>query len=93
MAANSGIDESSPKNTVRNISRLAIKEQGHLITIEIEANGFLYKMVRNIVGTLLDVGKNKLTPQEVRKILLAKDRTLASSTVPAQGLCLVKVSY
>ncbi len=81
------------KDTTRFISRLEIKKKGALITIDIEANGFLYKMVRNIVGTLLEVGTGKILPGRLKEILQAKDRSLAAETAPAQGLCLLKVIY
>ena len=63
-----------------------------LVTITIRANGFLYNMVRNIVGTLIEVGKGRLSPEEVQEILQGRDRTLAGPTAPAHGLALVDVS-
>ncbi len=81
------------RDTVRTIKRLTVKKEGDLIHIEVTANGFLYKMVRNIVGTLLAVGSAKLKVVEVAKILKAKDRTKAPQTAPAQGLCLMVVKY
>jgi len=81
------------KNTVRTVYTLEIRKKGDFITINIEANGFLYKMVRNIVGTLLKVGTGKLPPGSLSKILGAKDRNLAGVTAPAKGLCLLKVEY
>ncbi|MCR4336794.1 MAG: tRNA pseudouridine(38-40) synthase TruA [Candidatus Omnitrophica bacterium] len=81
------------KNTVRTIHSLKIVKKGDYIHIDIEANGFLYKMVRNIVGTLLDVGTRRLPSGALAKILLAKDRKLASATAPAYGLCLMAVEY
>jgi tRNA pseudouridine38-40 synthase len=63
------------------------------LRLEFEADGFLYKMVRNIVGTLLDVGKGKLTPEDVKTILNARDRKRASAAAPPQGLFLVEVKY
>jgi tRNA pseudouridine38-40 synthase len=59
----------------------------------ITANAFLYRMVRKIVGTLVQVGAGRLTVDEVRRILEAKDLTLSAPPAPAHGLCLVKVSY
>ena len=56
-------------------------------------NGFLYKMVRNIVGTLVDVGLGRKNPADVKRILEAKDRRQAGKTAPAQGLCLLEVKY
>lgn len=63
------------------------------IAIEIEANGFLYNMVRIIVGTLVNVGRGYWTPDDVERILLAQDRQLAGDTSPAHGLFLVHVNY
>jgi tRNA pseudouridine38-40 synthase len=63
------------------------------IRLEIEANRFLHNMVRVIVGTMVDVGRGKLAPEEVACILQAKDRRKAGQTAPARGLCLVKVNY
>jgi tRNA pseudouridine38-40 synthase len=60
---------------------------------DISANGFLYKMARNIVGTLMEVGRGKLNPSAMAEILLAKDRNVAGPTAPAHGLCLVSVQY
>lgn len=63
------------------------------ITIEITADGFLYKMVRNIVGTLAACGQGILSPDQVKTILEKRDRALASPTAPPQGLTLIKVEY
>ena len=63
------------------------------IIFEISGNGFLYNMVRIIVGTLYDVGIGKIKPEEVKEILSAKDRTKAGKTAPASGLYLKKVRY
>ncbi len=63
------------------------------IRLEIEANRFLHNMVRVIVGTMVDVGRGKLAPEEVACILQAKDRRKAGRTAPARGLCLVRVHY
>ncbi len=63
------------------------------IIFEISGNGFLYNMVRIIVGTLYDVGIGKIKPEEVKEILSAKDRTKAGKTAPASGLYLKKVKY
>lgn len=85
---------SSVKTTVRRIYRLDVtaSDEG-LITIEAEANGFLYNMVRIIVGTLLEVGRGKLQPEDIDTILAAKDRRAAGPTAPPQGLCLMRVEY
>jgi tRNA pseudouridine38-40 synthase len=81
------------KDTVRRIYRLDIAREGDYITITIESDGFLYKMVRNIVGTLIEIGKNKLAQGAVTHLLKKKDRKFAAKTAPAHGLCLVSVKY
>jgi len=85
-----GGSKTTPVTTVKKIS---VTTKGKHIYIDIEAKGFLYNMVRNIVGTLMDIGRGKLSPGDTRKILKAKNRTLAGPTAPAKGLCLMKVNY
>jgi tRNA pseudouridine38-40 synthase len=68
-------------------------EAHHMISVKIEANGFLRYMVRNIVGTLADVGKGKIAPMEFYDILQCQDRTKAGVTAPPQGLFLKEVRY
>lgn len=63
------------------------------ITIEVEGKGFLKNMVRNIVGTLIEVGREKIAPEDVKKILASRDRRKAGPTAPPHGLFLVKVFY
>ena len=67
--------------------------EGGLLIFHIEADGFLRYMVRNIVGTLVDVGLEKRSPQDFKRILDCKDRSQASATAPAQGLILMEVKY
>ena len=81
------------KSYVRTIRRLHVVKKGGLLTIEIEADGFLRHMVRIIVGTLIEVGKKKLPPQQILPILRSKDRKLAGPTAKALGLTLIKVKY
>jgi tRNA pseudouridine38-40 synthase len=64
-----------------------------MLIYEVSGNGFLHHMVRNMVGTLMEVGRGKLEPSSVIRILKARDRTLAGPTAPGQGLCLVRVEY
>jgi tRNA pseudouridine38-40 synthase len=64
-----------------------------VIRVRVAGSGFLYKMVRNMVGTLVEVGLGKIKLTDVKKILHAKDRRLAGRTAPAQGLCLINVNY
>lgn len=81
------------RNSVRTIKRLDIKKTGDIIKITIAADGFLYNMVRNIVGTLLEIGRGKFKPGSMVKILRDKDRKFAGPTAPAKGLCLMEVKY
>jgi tRNA pseudouridine38-40 synthase len=79
--------------TERRIDRLDIRREGDEVVFEIDGDGFLYNMVRTIVGTLLWVGIGNLTPDDVDAILASKDRRRAGQVVPAQGLTLVEVRY
>jgi tRNA pseudouridine38-40 synthase len=81
------------ESTVRTIERCDISKRGRLITITIEADGFLYKMCRGIAGTLVYVGQGKIAVRDVKQILAAKDRSAAGMTAPAHGLVLWKVFY
>ena len=81
------------RRTVRTIKKIMIKKEGDLVHIDVTADGFLYKMVRNIAGTLLAIGSGPLPPGEMPKILKAKDRKSAWDTAPAEGLCLMAVKY
>lgn len=85
----------SPRqHTIRQVySAELIEQQSGLLVFHIEADGFLRYMVRNIVGTLVDVGMQKLTSDDFKSILDSKDRSQASATAPAHGLTLVKVIY
>lgn len=84
---------SSTKTTIRTIKDLHIEKDDDIIKIYVTGDGFLYNMVRIIVGTLIMVGRNSIKPEEVKDIIEAKDRTKAGSCVPAQGLTLEKVFY
>lgn len=81
------------ETTVRTISNIGIEKEADFLTISVTGDGFLYNMVRIIVGTLVEVGKGKITPTEVKTILEGKDRQLAGPTAPAQGLYLAKVYF
>jgi tRNA pseudouridine38-40 synthase len=91
--ANAAHTGSAAHNAVRTLYRLDLCEEKGGVRLEFEGNGFLYKMVRNIVGTLLDITKGKLRKEEIPHILAAKDRRLAGRTAPPQGLFLVDVKY
>ncbi len=81
------------KNFVRNIKDCKITTANQFIFIDLYADGFLYNMVRIIVGTLLEVGRGKLPPTKIKKIIEAEKRELAGPTAPAKGLCLIRVDY
>jgi len=81
------------RDAVRTIKRIKITKDNDLIYIDIEADGFLYNMARNIVGTLLEIGRARFPKGYLKKLLLLKNRKLAGPTVPAKGLCLLEVRY
>lgn len=91
--ANSPGEGSAAKNPVREVRRLDIIEEKGGFRIEIEADGFLYKMVRNIVGMLLDIGKGKRQKDEILEAFERKDRRFGSKAAPPNGLFLVEVFY
>ncbi|RMF89714.1 MAG: tRNA pseudouridine(38-40) synthase TruA [Nitrospinota bacterium] len=78
---------------VRTISRIWFSSSPPLLTIFFQANAFLKHMVRNLVGTLVEVGLGKRAPTDIPRILAGRDRRLAGRTAPPQGLFLVKVLY
>lgn len=97
---------SGVKDTVRTIKRISIKRQSFgqgslihglnsspLLVVDIEADGFLYNMVRNIVGTLIEIGRGRFPEGSLKKILLSRNRKLAGPNLPARGLYLLKVTY
>jgi tRNA pseudouridine38-40 synthase len=90
FAANPGYARES---TVRTLTRCELRRRGRLLTFVIEGDGFLYKMCRGIVGTLVQVGLGKFPAAEVRRMLAKRDRRVAGMSAPAQGLVLWKVSY
>jgi len=97
---------SGAKDTTRTIKRISIRKlssgQGpltyglngiSLLVVDIEADGFLYNMVRNIMGTLIEIGRGRFPEGSLRKILLSRNRKLAGPNVPPHGLYLLKVTY
>lgn len=97
----SGCGAKNPVRTVHNLELeelngvgfLFVKLPGDFIRLSIEADAFLRHMVRNIVGTLVEVGKGKISPERLREILEAKDRRLSGPTAPANGLFLESIIY
>jgi len=81
------------EDKVRLLHAVELIEQDHLLVITCRGEGFLYNMVRIIVGTLLDVGRGKIAPDEIPEILKACDRTRAGLTAPAHGLTMWEVLY
>lgn len=79
--------------TVRTIYRCELFKMADILCIDVEGSGFLYHMVRNIVGTLMDIGRDRWQPQYISEIIAARDRTVAGPTAPARGLCLRWVKY
>ena len=81
------------RTNVRTIHRIEIYRVGLEVRIDVEGDGFLYKQVRNMVGTLCEIGRGKWTAAGAADILAARDRTEAGPTAPARGLCLQWVRY
>jgi len=80
-------------HAVRTIHSLSIERHGHCISIAVAADGFLYHMVRNLVGNLVDVGRGASDPAAFAHLLAAKDRSLGAATAPAHGLYFVNAVY
>jgi tRNA pseudouridine38-40 synthase len=80
-------------SSVRTITHLAVSRCGDYIWIDVEADGFLYNMVRAIAGTLMNVGRGYWPESQVAHILQAEDHSQAGPTAPAQGLFLMRVTY
>jgi len=81
------------EDTVRTLHRCEIKRSGPSLTFVLEGDGFLYKMCRGIVGTLVQLGRGKFTEAELKAMVAAQDRRVAGMTAPAHGLVLWKVFY
>ena len=90
FAAEGGVERES---TVRHLRRLDIVRRGRRVRLVFEADGFLYKMVRSLTGTLVNVGLGKLAPRDVAALLKSAKRTPQVQTAPPQGLFLVRVEY
>ena len=81
------------ESSVRTITLCQVEQDGDVIKISVAADGFLYNMVRNIVGTLVEIGRGRWQPEHIEEILAAKDRNAAGPIAPACGLCLMKIDY
>ena len=85
--------ESLPTNTVRRVFRCELKKLGHRLLLTVAGNGFLHHMVRNMAGTLLELGGSSISLEEFRGLFERRDRRQAGFTAPAHGLILLKVRY
>ena len=81
------------EDSVRTIFRCGVVRENDWVYVDVEGDGFLYNMARNIVGTLVEVGIGRLDPEKISQILEAKDRKAAGPIAPAQGLCLMWIKY
>jgi tRNA pseudouridine38-40 synthase len=90
FSANPGYQK---QTTVRRLTRCDVKKSGAQFTFIIEGDGFLYKMCRGVVGTIVQAGLGKFPPGEVKTMLAKADRRVAGMTAPAHGLVLWKVYY
>jgi tRNA pseudouridine38-40 synthase len=91
--ANSADEGVASYDSIRTMYRVDVIEEEGGVRIEFEGDGFLYKMVRNIVGTLLEIAQGKKEIGDIDKIIASRDRRLAGRAVPPQGLFLVEVIY
>ena len=87
------IDRTPGKSKVRTIRAIRMEQQGNLLLIRYEGDGFLYNMVRILTGTLLEVGDGRKRAEDIPGILEKKQRAAAGFTAPAQGLFLERVLY
>jgi tRNA pseudouridine38-40 synthase len=81
------------ESSIRTVMQCQVAQQDNWVYIDIEAERFLYNMVRNIVGTLVEIGRGKWKPEKITEILEAKNRTAAGPIAPAAGLCLMWIKY
>lgn len=84
---------SDVEDTARNITALSVTREGDIIDVRISADGFLYNMVRIIVGTLTEVAFGRILPDDIPEIIASRDRSRAGMTAPAEGLYLNRVVY
>ena len=86
-------ETSETKTTVREVYRCQVRRRGTFILVNMKANGFLRGMVRNVVGTLIEVGAGKRPPEDFDRIIESRNRAEAGPSAPAHGLCLTRVEY
>ncbi|MCD7724786.1 MAG: tRNA pseudouridine(38-40) synthase TruA [Clostridiales bacterium] len=85
--------DTQAQSTVRQVDEVEVSRQGQLITIRVTGRGFLYNMVRIMAGTLLEVGRGRIEPEGIPRILEARNRSAAGPTAPACGLTLMKYEF
>ncbi len=85
--------KSDVEDTVRTVYSVSVKREGDFVIFSVEANGFLYNMVRIIVGTLLFINEGNIKEGELKEVIESKDRKRAGKTAPPQGLYLYKINY
>lgn len=99
FAKNSGLTragsagQAADRSTVRRILRFRLRQNGRELVFTVEGTGFLHHMVRNLVGTLLELGRGQVSLAQLERLLQVRDRTQAGFTAPACGLTLLRVSY
>ncbi len=81
------------QSSVRTITQCSVMKEENWVYIDVAASGFLYNMVRNIVGTLVEVGRGRWRAEKIIEILEARDRAAAGPIAPAAGLCLMRIDY
>ena len=86
-------DNKEKENCIRKITKANIEQKDNQLIISFKGNGFLRYQVRNMVGVLIKVGEEKISPETVEKIIESKDRTKAGKTAPPEGLYLVNIKY
>ncbi|MGN0551625.1 MAG: tRNA pseudouridine(38-40) synthase TruA [Acutalibacteraceae bacterium] len=87
------LDKREKGDFIRTVKEFSVKRDGDMVTMSVEADGFLYNMVRIMVGTLLRVAQGKFKPEDIKDIINAQDRSKAGPTAPACGLYLNRVNY
>ena len=91
--ANANLEGQAARGSVRTIWRLAVEQVDDELRIHVEGNGFLYKMVRNLVGALLEVAQGRAETTLLKQALRSKDRSLLPPPAPSEGLCLVRIDH